>query len=178
MEGAINFDQLSRPCLELIGRENRYRVFADLERRPGYFAQAFDHRLQDQVTCLVFHLTPPPQRAERDIDPLVDGWPRYGARALCVASPETWIKLPLPASELCRSRGRELRDPKRAHPARQALLSMSTAPPGLPPRLAPSAGLVVVQASRRAMRIQRTKAMLATASAHLADLRRHGQGPR
>src|SRR5712671_3423292 len=36
-------------------------------------------------------------------------------------------------------------------PAREALLSVSTAPPGSPPRLAPSAGLVVVQASRWAM---------------------------
>src|SRR5947208_15540270 len=44
-------------------------------------------------------------------------------------------------------------------PAREALLSVSTAPPGLPPRLAPNAGLVVVQASRWAMRIQRTKTM-------------------
>src|SRR6266436_99430 len=44
-------------------------------------------------------------------------------------------------------------------PAREALLSVSTAPPGSPPRLAPSAGLVVVQASRWAMRIQRTKTM-------------------
>ena len=39
---------------------------------------------------------------------------------------------------------------------------MSTAPPGSPTRLAPSAGLVVVQASRRAMRIQRTKTMAST----------------
>jgi len=104
MDGAINFDQLFRPCPELIGRENRYRAVADLERRAGYFAQAFDHRLQDQVTVLVFHLTPPLQRTDRDIDPLVDGWPRSGARARCVASPETWIRLPLPASEPCRSR--------------------------------------------------------------------------
>src|SRR6202048_4896372 len=44
-------------------------------------------------------------------------------------------------------------------PAREALLSVSTAPPGSPPRLAPSAGLGVVQASRWAMRIQRTKTM-------------------
>src|SRR6266481_10065230 len=44
-------------------------------------------------------------------------------------------------------------------PAREALLSMSTAPSWVAARLAPSAGLVVVQASRRAMRTQRTKAM-------------------
>src|SRR5438874_2515440 len=43
--------------------------------------------------------------------------------------------------------------------ARQALLSMSTAPSWVAARLAPSAGLVVVQASRRAMRIQRMKTM-------------------
>jgi 5-aminolevulinate synthase len=46
----MNFDQLFEPCLELIRSENRYRVFADLERCAGYFPQAFDHRLQDQVT--------------------------------------------------------------------------------------------------------------------------------
>src|ERR1700730_5780550 len=44
-------------------------------------------------------------------------------------------------------------------PAREALLSMSTAPSWVAARLAPSAGLVVVQASRRAMRIQRMKTM-------------------
>src|SRR5207247_5169901 len=43
--------------------------------------------------------------------------------------------------------------------ARQALLSMSTAPSWVATSLAPSAGLVVVQASRWAMRIQRTKTM-------------------
>jgi 5-aminolevulinate synthase len=49
-EGAMNFDQLFEPRLELIRRENRYRVFADLERRAGDFPQAFDHRLQERVT--------------------------------------------------------------------------------------------------------------------------------
>src|SRR6267378_525424 len=44
-------------------------------------------------------------------------------------------------------------------PAREALLSMSTAPSWVATRLAPRAGLVVVQASRWAMRIQRTKTM-------------------
>src|SRR6202011_4694894 len=39
------------------------------------------------------------------------------------------------------------------------LLSMSTAPSWVAARLAPNAGLVVVQASRWAMRIQRTKTM-------------------
>jgi 5-aminolevulinate synthase len=46
----MNFDQLFEPRLELIRRENRYRVFADLERCAGRFPQAFDHRLQNQVT--------------------------------------------------------------------------------------------------------------------------------
>ena len=46
----MNFDQLFEPRLELIRSENRYRVFADLERCAGRFPQAFDHRLQDQVT--------------------------------------------------------------------------------------------------------------------------------
>src|ERR1700747_3721503 len=46
----MNFDQLFEPRLELIRRENRYRVFADLERCAGRFPRAFDHRLQDQVT--------------------------------------------------------------------------------------------------------------------------------
>ena len=44
-------------------------------------------------------------------------------------------------------------------PAREALLSMSTAPPGSPPRLASSAGLVVVQASRPARCGSRGEAM-------------------
>src|ERR1700757_4223553 len=44
-------------------------------------------------------------------------------------------------------------------PAREALVSMSTAPSWVAARLAPSAGLVVVQASRWAMRIQRMKTM-------------------
>jgi hypothetical protein len=43
--------------------------------------------------------------------------------------------------------------------APEALLSMSTAPSWVAARLAPSAGLVVVQASRWAMRIQRMKTM-------------------
>src|SRR6266853_6361840 len=46
----MNFDQLFEPRLELSRSENRYRVFADLERCAGHFPQAFDHRLQDQVT--------------------------------------------------------------------------------------------------------------------------------
>src|SRR6202047_5265351 len=46
----MNFDQLFEPRLELIRNENRYRVFADLERCAGHFPQAFDHRLQGQVT--------------------------------------------------------------------------------------------------------------------------------
>src|ERR1700739_3943474 len=46
----MDFDQLFEPRLELIRSENRYRVFADLERCAGHFPQAFDHRLQDQVT--------------------------------------------------------------------------------------------------------------------------------
>src|SRR5260370_14414428 len=39
--GAMDFDQLFEPRLELIQRENRYRVFVDLERRADDFPQAF-----------------------------------------------------------------------------------------------------------------------------------------
>src|SRR5260370_30840026 len=46
----MNFDQLFEPRLEVIATENRYGVFADLERCAGHFPQAFDHRLQDRVT--------------------------------------------------------------------------------------------------------------------------------
>src|SRR6266478_914379 len=46
----MNFDQLFEPRLQLIRSENRYRVFADLERCAGHFPQAFNHRIQDQVT--------------------------------------------------------------------------------------------------------------------------------
>jgi len=51
----MNFDQLFEPRIELIRRENRYRVFADLERCGGDFPQAFDHRLQDRVTVWCFN---------------------------------------------------------------------------------------------------------------------------
>ncbi len=37
----MDFDQLFEPRLELIQRENRYRVFVDLERRADDFPQAF-----------------------------------------------------------------------------------------------------------------------------------------
>src|SRR5258705_4555131 len=46
----MNFDQLFEPRLELIRSKNRYRVLADLKRCAGHFPQAFDHRLQDQIT--------------------------------------------------------------------------------------------------------------------------------
>ena len=49
----MNFDQLFEPRLELIRKENRYRVFADLERCAGDFPQAFDHRYKIG-DCLVF----------------------------------------------------------------------------------------------------------------------------
>jgi hypothetical protein len=57
----MNFDQLFEPRLELIRSENRYRVFADLERRAGHFPQAFDHRSQGQVTVW----TPAPKQNQQ-----------------------------------------------------------------------------------------------------------------
>src|ERR1700740_1854487 len=50
MEGAMDFDQLFEPRLDLIRSQTRYRVCAALERCAGHFPQAFDYRLQDQVT--------------------------------------------------------------------------------------------------------------------------------
>jgi hypothetical protein len=65
-------------------------------------------------------------------------------------------------------------------PAQEALVSMSTAS-WSPPRLAPNAGRVVVQASRWAMQIQRTKTMAskqtnkqATGAAKSSQPVRHG----
>jgi hypothetical protein len=53
----MNFDQLFEPRLELIRSENRYRGLG-LERCAGHFPQAFDHRLQDQVTVWYFQRLP------------------------------------------------------------------------------------------------------------------------
>ena len=47
----MNFDQLFEPRLELIRRENRYRVFADLERCAGNFPQAFSHVALINTAC-------------------------------------------------------------------------------------------------------------------------------
>ena len=96
MDGAINFDQLFRQRLELMRRENRYRTFADLERRAGHFARVFDHRLQDQVT--------PPQHSDREHRSPGRWLARSGARARAASR-----RLRPGSGSLCR-----LRSPARA----------------------------------------------------------------
>ena len=47
---AMDYEGFFKQCLDALGAEGRYRVFADLERRCGRFPCAFDHRIGAEVT--------------------------------------------------------------------------------------------------------------------------------
>jgi 5-aminolevulinate synthase len=46
----MDYEGVFRERLDMLRGEGRYRVFADLERRCGRFARAFDHRIGAEVT--------------------------------------------------------------------------------------------------------------------------------
>lgn len=46
----FNYLRFFRSTLDTLKREERYRIFANLERRPGNPIRAFDHRIDRDVT--------------------------------------------------------------------------------------------------------------------------------
>ncbi len=46
----MNFDNFFKARVDALHAEGRYRIFADLERRCGWFPRAFDHRIGSEVT--------------------------------------------------------------------------------------------------------------------------------
>ncbi len=46
----MNYEAYFAQCLDQLRAEGRYRVFADLERRCGFFPRAFDHRVGREIT--------------------------------------------------------------------------------------------------------------------------------
>jgi 5-aminolevulinate synthase len=46
----MNYEAYFAQCLDQLRVEGRYRIFANLERRRGFFPRAFENRVRDEVT--------------------------------------------------------------------------------------------------------------------------------
>jgi 5-aminolevulinate synthase len=46
----MNYENFFEQRLDALRTEGRYRVYARLERRCGFFPRAFDHGIRDEVT--------------------------------------------------------------------------------------------------------------------------------
>ena len=49
-EAAVDIENFFNKRLGHLHAEGRYRVFANIERRCGFFPRAYDHRIQGEVT--------------------------------------------------------------------------------------------------------------------------------